>query len=340
MQAREALDAVVEHVDLTQEQALAVMQRILAGEVDPAWTAAFLIALRMKGEAPAEIAGFAQAMRAHATAVPCASRVVDTCGTGGDGAGTFNISTAAAFVVAGAGGHVAKHGNRSVSSQCGSADVLEALDVDLHLSPDRVGQAVDEIGFGFLFAPSLHAAMKHAAAPRRALGLRTVFNVLGPLTNPAGAVHQVMGVFSADLLRPLADVLGRLGTRRSVLVHGHDGLDEITVTGPTQLVVAEDEILELTITPEEVGLARHPAADLRGGDAATNARILREILDGAPGAARDVVVLNAGAALWAGKWAPSLADGCQLAAEAIDAKAARRTLDRYVEFSRRHRAGR
>jgi anthranilate phosphoribosyltransferase len=334
---RDILATVVDGRHLTEAQARRAMEGILAGEVDPAWIAGLLVALRIKGETSDEITGFARAMRGEATPVRCATpALVDTCGTGGDGAGTFNISTAAAFVAAGAGAHVAKHGNRSVSSRCGSADVLEALGVNLQLAPEVVGEAIDTIGFGFLFAPALHQAMRHAVGPRRALGLRTVFNVLGPLTNPAGAPHQVMGVFDEMWLDPLAEVMRRLGNARSLLVHGSDGLDELTVTGPSRAVLVDGSVSRLEVDPAELGLGPHEVGTLRGGDASDNARVLRAVLQGRLGAARDVVVLNAGAALWTCGRADSLAEGCELAARSIDAREALDRLDAYVSFSQAH----
>lgn len=331
----EILTAVMEGEDLDRDQAREVMATILAGEAPVAWIAGFLVALRMKGETPDEIAGFAEAMRSQAVAVPCdSSGLVDTCGTGGDGAGTFNVSTAAAFVAAGAGARVAKHGNRSVSSQCGSADVLEALGVELVLAPEVVGEAIDRIGFGFLFAPAYHRAMRHAAEPRQALATRTIFNVLGPLTNPASAPHQVMGVFAPRWLEPLAKVMRRLGNGRSALVHGLDGLDELTVTGKSQMVLVDQEISWLEVDPRQVGLERHDAASLQGGSAERNAAVIREVLDGRGGGPRDIVILNAAAALWACGRAADLESGCQQAATAIDDGHARDRLAAYVEFTR------
>lgn len=337
MTTRDALEHVVAGGSLDEETACTVMGTVLHGECDPAWIAGWLVALRMKGETVDEIAGFARAMRACAVPLQCAaSPLVDTCGTGGDAAGTFNISTTAAFVVAGAGGYVAKHGNRSVSSRCGSADVLEALGAELMLAPELVAACIEEVGFGFLFAPRYHGAMRHAVAPRKALALRTVFNLLGPLTNPAGAPYQLLGVYDSALLPRLAGVLPRLGLRRGLLVHGHDGLDELTVTAESSAVLVDGEAAPLTIRPEDVGLPRHPTSALRGGDAAENARILRQVLRGEAGAARDVTLLNAGAALWTCGRAVDLRDGVSIAAAAIDSGRAQDVLRRYLVFTQKH----
>jgi anthranilate phosphoribosyltransferase len=334
---QEILERVLAGHSLAESEAQRAMERILRGEADPAWIAGLLVALRMKGETADEITGFARAMRASATPLRCsAAPLLDTCGTGGDGAGTFNISTACAFVAAGAGVHVAKHGNRSVSSRCGSADVLETLGASLALAPDAVAACVDEVGFGFMFAPSFHGAMRHAVAPRRALGLRTVFNILGPLTNPAGARHQLLGVFDPRLLDRLAEVLPRLGNGRSLLVHGDDGLDELTVTASSWMLVVDAGVTRVRVDPVALGLPLHPAQALQGGDAQRNAQIVRGVLAGEGGAPRDIVLLNAAAALWAAGRSTTLQDGLQQAALAIDSGQARAVLDRFVEFTRRH----
>jgi anthranilate phosphoribosyltransferase len=260
--------------------------------------------------------------------------VVDTCGTGGDGAGTFNISTVAAFVVAGAGMAVAKHGNRSVSSNCGSADVLEALGVNLELPPEAIAACIDEIGIGFLYAPRLHPAMKHAIGPRREMGVRTVFNVLGPLTNPAGAQVQVLGVYDGALTEMMAQVLGSLGSRAAFVVHGADGLDEFSTTGPNRFArLEDDQVHTFTSDPLDLGLPRATLSDLKGGDAKENAVIARAVLDGEPGPRRDVVLLNAAAALAAGGLAADLAEGLSVAAQSIDSGAARDRLDGLVAFT-------
>jgi anthranilate phosphoribosyltransferase len=286
----------------------------------------------MKGETVEEIAGMAETMRALATAIPATARpLVDTCGTGGDHSGTFNISTTAAFVTAGAGVHVAKHGNRSASSLCGSADVLEALGVNLDLSPERVAECIDQIGIGFLFARNLHTAMKHVGPIRAELKLRTVFNILGPLTNPAGADGQVMGVFDRNLIAPLAEVLLQLGSRHVFIVAGSDGLDELTLTGPS--FVAEGcagTVKTYEVTPEQFGLTRTHAASLMGGDPAANALILRAVLSGETGPRREIVLLNAAPALVAGGKADSLEEGIRVAQASIDSGAALSKLEELI----------
>jgi anthranilate phosphoribosyltransferase len=337
MTIKEAIAKLMERQDLSEAEAEAVMTQIMEGQLTPAQIGAFLTALRMKGETVDEIVGCARAMRRSAIAVRPrrTDRLVDTCGTGGDGAGTFNISTTAAFVVAGAGQPVAKHGNRSISSQCGSADVLEALGVNLELSPDRIAACVDEVGIGFLFAPKLHPAMKHAVGPRRELGVRTIFNLLGPLTNPAGASAQVLGVYDPALTEPLARVLGELGGAAAFVVHSADGLDELTTTGPNRVSRLRSGCVETTtLDPADLGFPRPRLADLQGGSAQENAAITRGILSGViNGPCRDVVVLNAAAALVAGGRAGSLPQGIRLADQSIDSGAARRALDRLIEFS-------
>src|SRR6202162_1818086 len=295
---------------LSREEARAVMTEVLTGQCSDAQIAALLVALHMKGETVEEIVGFAEAIRAaatplelHAGSVLDASgtgrdALVDTCGTGGDASGTFNISTATAFVVAGAGVRVAKHGNRSVTSKCGSADVMESLGVKIDLPPARIAACLEVVGIAFLFAPALHSAMKHVQAARRELRIRTVFNLLGPLTNPAHASAQVVGVYSADLVEKLAEALSMLGLRRVLVVHGSDGLDEITITGPTRIAeVREGNVRTYEVTPEEFGISRARLEDLAGGDATANAAIIREILSGKKSPRRNVVVLNAAAAL-------------------------------------------
>lgn len=338
MDWREAMETVLARRDLGESRAEALLGRVLAGEASPEWIAGFLVGLRMKGESVGEITGFARAMRSHATAIRCSTGpLVDTCGTGGDDSGSFNISTTAAFVVAGAGGRVAKHGNRSVSSRCGSADVLEALGARLDLDPDDVGRCVDEVGLGFLFAPALHGAMKHAVGPRRALSVRTVFNMLGPLTNPAGAPHQVIGVYDAALLEPMGRVLDRLGAARAILVHGSDGLDEFTVTGPSRYLLVEGGEAELRdLDPVSLGMELHEPAALAGGDAQQNARVSRDVLEGKAGAAADVVALNAAAALWACGIAADLADGLARARASLADGSALGVLERFVEFTNDH----
>jgi anthranilate synthase/phosphoribosyltransferase len=342
MSIKEAIAKVMERQDLTEVEAEAAMTQIMEGQATPAQIGAFLTALRMKGESVAEIAGCARAMRRSAVPVhpSRAGFVVDTCGTGGDGSGTFNISTTAAFVVAGAGQPVAKHGNRSVSSRCGSADVLEALGVNLELTPDQVAACVDEVGIGFLFALKLHPAMKHAIGPRRELGVRTIFNLLGPLTNPAGALAQVMGVYDPAWTEPLAQVLGVLGSQAAFVVHGADGLDELSTTGPNRVSALRDGRVEtITLDPADLGFARARASDLSGGSAEENAVITRGILAGTfNGARRDVVVLNAAAALVAGGRSKTLREGIRQAKNSLDSGAALQTLDRLIEFSQQQAA--
>jgi anthranilate phosphoribosyltransferase len=313
------------------------MTYIMQGQATPAQIGAFLTALRMKGEAVTEIAGCARAMRRSALRVrpQRAETLVDTCGTGGDGAGTFNISTTAAFVVAGAGQPVAKHGNRSVSSQCGSADVLEALGVNLDLSPDQVAASVDEVGIGFLFAPKLHPAMKHAIGPRRELGVRTIFNLLGPLTNPASARAQVLGVYDPALTETMARVLASLGSHAAFVVHGAGGLDELTTTGSNRVsVLREGQVETHSFDPADLGFSRARPEELNGGDAEENAAITRGILSGTlNGARQDVVVLNAAAALVAGGQAYTLPEGIQMAERSLDSGSAERVLDELIKFT-------
>lgn len=321
---QETIARLVEKRDLSREKAAETMRELMEGKCTQAQIGAFLAALRMKGETVEEITGFAETMRAFATHVPTSrSPLVDTCGTGGDHLGTFNISTTAAFVVAGAGVAVAKHGNRAASSRCGSADVLEALGVNLEAKPEVVGRCIDEVGIGFLFARALHGAMKHVAAPRMELRLRTVFNILGPLTNPAGACGQVMGVFTPKLVEPLARVLANLGARRAFVVAGEDGLDEITLSGATRVAeLGNGTVRCYAITPEQFGLSRAPIEELRGGDAATNTAILKGVLEGAQGPQRDVVVLNAAAGIQVGEGAPDWQEGIETARNSIDSGAA------------------
>jgi anthranilate synthase/phosphoribosyltransferase len=335
MDIKEAISKVILEEDLSEEEAETVMGQIMAGEATPAQIGAFLTALRLKGETVEEITGCARAMRRSAIPVrPQRRDLVDTCGTGGDKTGTFNISTTAAFVVAGAGLAVAKHGNRSVSSHCGSADVLEALGVNLELTPEQVAHCIDEVGIGFLFAPRLHPAMKHAIGPRREMGVRTIFNVLGPLTNPAGATRQIMGVYDPSLTSPLAQVLGKLGAQAAFVVHGADGLDELSTTGINRVSYLRDGwVKDFPLDPAEFGLPRARLEDLRGGTAQENAQITQAILAGEHGPRRDVVLLNAAAALVAGGVAGDFEEGLQRAAEAIDSGSAREKLESLVAFS-------
>jgi anthranilate phosphoribosyltransferase len=337
MPIQESIAKAMDGQDLTEVEAESAMTQIMEGQATPAQIGAFLTALRMKGESVSEIAGCARAMRRSAVPVrpQRPEALVDTCGTGGDGAGTFNISTTAAFVAAGAGQPVAKHGNRSISSRCGSADVLEALGVNLDLTSDQVAASVDEVGIGFLFAPNLHPAMKHAIGPRRELGVRTIFNVLGPLTNPANASAQVLGVYDPDLTETLAHVLGTLGSQAAFVVHGSGGLDELTTSGPNRVSALRDGRVEThSLDPADLGFHRARSSDLRGGDATENAAITRGILSGTiNGARRDVVVLNAAAALFVGGQAQTLPEGVRLAEGSIGSGSAQRVLDHLIEFS-------
>ena len=339
---------LVDRRDLSRIEAAAAMEAIMSGAATNAQIAAFLTALRMKGETVEELIGFAQVMRQKVVRIRTRGdevaaltgtdreMLIDTCGTGGDATGTFNVSTATAFVVAGAGLRVAKHGNRSVSSLCGSADVVEALGINLELTPQKVGRCVDEVGVGFLYAPLLHTAMKHVMPARREMGIRTVFNMLGPLTNPAGANAQIIGVYSAALTEPLARVLAELGTVRAFVVHGSDNLDEISNTGESRVSeVREGLVRTFAVRPEDFGMPRAAIADLRGGDREQNAQIIRGLLDGEPGPRRDIVLMNAAAALVAGGRARELKEGVALAGQSIDAGAARGKLQALIALSQR-----
>ena len=334
-----AIAKVVAGTDLSEAEMIGVMETIMGGEATQAQIGAFITALRIKGETVDEITGAARVMRAKATKVQAVAEgeiLVDTCGTGGDASGTFNVSTTTAFVVAAAGIPVAKHGNRSVSSHCGSADVLEALGVDLSLSPEQIGQCIREIGIGFMFAPALHGAMKHAIGPRREIGIRTIFNILGPLTNPAGANVQVMGVYDPSLTDTLARVLGRLGTRRALVVCGEGNLDEITITGATRVSDwANGELTTYSIHPSELGMAMAGLAEIQGGRTAAEAATqLRLVLSGAAGPCLDMVLLNAGAALLAAGRSGDLASGVALAREVVASGAALNKVEALVAFSR------
>jgi anthranilate phosphoribosyltransferase len=345
----DALHRIADHrQSLSREEARGVMSEILAGECTDAQIAAFLVALHMKGESVEEIVGFAEAIRLAASPLHIQNSTVDvsgtgrdalidTCGTGGDASGTFNISTATALVVAGAGVRVAKHGNRSVTSKCGSADVMEALGVNISLSPARLAACLQEVGIAFLFAPAVHSAMKFVQPARRELRLRTVFNLLGPLTNPAQASAQVVGVYSVELVEKLAQALSMLGLRRAMVVHGLDGLDEITITGPTRIAEVRDgRVHSYEVTPEEFGMNRSSLDDIAGGDAAENAGIIRDILGGKKSARRDVVLLNAAAALVAAGRGDHLAEALPLAATSIDSGAAASKLRALVKFTSAH----
>jgi anthranilate phosphoribosyltransferase len=320
--------------DLTREDARGAMDTIMSGEATPAQIGGFLVALRLKGETADEIAGCAEAMRAHVLPVrPRRDDLVDTAGTGGDGGRTFNISTAAALVAAAAGAGVAKHGNRAVSSASGSADVLEALGFTLELPPERIAQSIDELGFGFLFAPTHHPAMKHAAPVRKELAARTVFNVLGPLTNPAGARAQVVGVYSPDLVRTLAEVLAALGARRAFVVHGAAGIDELSPAGPNLVCeVVDGGVREREIDPLGLGVPRCAPEELRGGSPEENAQAIRDVFAGANGGRRDAILLNAAGAIAAGGHAEDLGEGLDLARAAVDSGAAGERLEALIAF--------
>jgi anthranilate phosphoribosyltransferase len=339
MDIQRAIDVTSRFGHLQEDEAEAVMEQIMTGNATEAQIGAYLMGLRMKGETQDEITGSARAMRNAAQRVPTrtdGADLLDTCGTGGDRSGTFNISTTVAFVAAGAGLKVAKHGNRAASSKCGSADVLAELGVNLDLTPEQVGQCVDEVGIGFLFAIKLHPAMKYAIGPRRQIGVRTIFNILGPLTNPAGAQRQLMGVFTGDLTDMLAHVLGSLGAKSAMVVNGYGGLDELTTTGPNRVSHFHNGQVETyELNPQDYGFEGAHISDLLGDDAPTNAAILRGILDGTVDSAkRDVVMLNAGAALLAGGMVADLREGIALAAEVIGSGAALAKLDELVEYSR------
>jgi anthranilate phosphoribosyltransferase len=329
------IEKLIRHEDLTAAEAAAAMQEVMDGRAAPAALAGLLAALAMKGERPAEIVGFARTMRANAVkpASP-AGDVFDTCGTGGDRSGTFNISSAAALVVAACGVKVAKHGNRSVSSRCGSADVFEQLGVNVAAAPAVVERTLHDAGIAFFFAPTFHPSMKHAAPTRRELGIRTAFNLLGPLTNPAGATRQIVGVPRSELTELLARALLLLGSSRAWVVHGADGIDEISTTGYTKVSECRDGAVHtFYVHPADFGLAKAAPAELTGGDAAVNAAIVRRVLDGQPGPTRDVVLLNAGAALFIAGRADSVASGIRLASDAIDSGAAALTLERMARMS-------
>jgi anthranilate phosphoribosyltransferase len=332
---KDALKKLADRTDLTAHEADTVMGEIMDGTASQVQIAAYLMGLRMKGETVDEIAGSVQAMRARATKIRVGdAQVVDTCGTGGDGAHTFNISTTAAFVVAGAGLTVAKHGNRSVSSTCGSADVLAALGARIDLPPERVADCVNEVGIGFLFAPLYHSAMKHCAVPRQELGIRTLLNILGPLTNPAGARLQVVGVFDAGLTELLAQVLVRLGAQHCFVVHGLDGLDEITLTDRTKISEGKAGVVSTyLVEPSEFDLQRVRPKELLGDRPEDNAVITRDILRGRPGPKRDIVCLNAAPALVAGRKARTLQEGFRLAQRTIDTGAAINKLDTFIDFT-------
>ena len=331
---KEAISLLIEGKSLTADQAAAVMTEIMEGEATATQFGALVVALRLKGETVEEISGLARIMRSKAVRVVCKSEVVDTCGTGGDCSGTFNISTAAAFVTAAAGQPVAKHGNRAISSNCGSADVLEALGVKIDLNAEQVARYIDEVGIGFMFAPLFHPAMKHAAAPRRELGIRTIFNILGPLTNPAAAAAQVVGVVDLKLAGKLTEVLRILGVKRAMVVHGSDGLDEITVTAPTYVYELKDgNIDKYIVNPEELGFKKADIESLKGGDAVMGAAIIKSILNGEMGLRRYIVVINSAAALKVGGKVATLKEGVALAEQTIDSGKAHAKLKQLIGFS-------
>jgi len=347
---QEAIFKVVNGEDLNEEEMIATMTEIMEGKATQAQIGSFITALRIKGETVDEITGAARVMREKAIRIGTGNglinldrddinidqeTIVDTCGTGGDGTNTFNVSTTTAFVVAGAGLKVAKHGNRSVSSCCGSADVIEALGININITPEQVERCMDEVGIGFLFAPLLHGAMKYAIGPRREIGLRTIFNILGPLTNPAGANVQVLGVYDAELTHVLAEVLRNLGAKSAFVVHGLDCIDEISITGPTQISQLSDgKIKDFTVSPEELGFERSPIDSIRGGDARENASIVRGILSGENGPKRDVVLMNAAAALVAAGKASRLKEGVRLAEESIDSGKAIRKMEDLIAVTK------
>jgi len=329
----EAIAKVVKCQNLTEDEAAAAFEIIIRGDATPSQIAGFLVALRMKGETSDEITGFARTARAMATPIEVDGALLDTCGTGGDGLATFNISTLAAIVAAACGARVAKHGNRAASSMCGSADVLEALGVKIDLAPEGVARCIDTAGIGFLFAPIFHPSFRFAGVPRRELGLRTVFNVLGPLCNPAGARYQALGVADAAMAGKMADVLVRLGVERAIVFHAADGMDELSVASPSSVIEIDGRRKEYELDPAELGLGRAPVEAMRGGGPEENARLAREVLGGAKGPRRDVVLLNSAAALRAAGIARDWKDGLGMAADAIDSGRAGEVLQRWATIS-------
>lgn len=342
MTPQEALARIIEHREIFHDEMLSLMRQIMSGEVSPVLIAAIIAALRVKKETIGEIAAAATVMREFATTVPVPDppELIDTCGTGGDSAHTFNVSTTAMFVAAAGGAKIAKHGGRSVSSKSGSADVLELLGVNINLKPEQVARSIAETGIGFMFAPNHHSAMKHAAPVRRELGVKTLFNILGPLTNPAGAKQQVMGVFHPDLVGIQARVLQRLGSRRVMIVHGLEGLDEISISGPTAVGELKDgTVREYMVAPADVGLKAHGNHAIRVGSVEQSRDMMLAALDNAEGAPRDIVALNAGASLYVAGKAATLAEGVRLALAVIASGAARRKLDEFVAFTMAQPAG-
>ena len=337
MTPQEALTRVIEHREIFREEMLSLMRGIMSGEVSPVLIAAIVMGLRVKKETIGEIAAAAEVMREFATKVPVPDEpnLIDTCGTGGDAAHSFNISTAAMFAAAAAGAKIAKHGGRSVSSKSGSADVLEAFGANINLKPEQVARSISEVGVGFMFAPNHHSAMKHAAPVRKELGVKTIFNILGPLTNPAGARQQVMGVFHTDLVGIQARVLQRLGSRRVMIVHGLEGLDEISISGPTMVAeLKEGKIREYTVAPQDVGLKVHDGAAIRVDGVEQSKAMVLAALENKEGAARDIVALNAGASIYIAGLAGTLADGVRKALATIASGVARKKLEQFVAFTR------
>lgn len=342
MNIREAIHSVVLGEDLSEQQMHLVMSEIMSGAATPVQIGSFLTALRIKGETVEEITGAVRVMREKVTRIDTGvdtlqgGIIVDTCGTGGDGSGTFNVSTTSAFIVAASGLTVAKHGNRSVSSSCGSADVLEAAGVDLNLNPDQVSECIRQTGIGFLYAPALHGAMKYAIGPRREIGIRTIFNILGPLTNPAGANIQVLGVFSEELTKPLANVLAQLGSKRALVVHGEGNLDELTTCGQTTISeLRNGDVATYSVAPEDFGISRATISELHGGkDNAESAELMKNILQGVKGPRRDISLLNSGAALYAAGMEKDISAGVKHAADCLDSGQAMAKFQEFVEFTK------
>jgi len=334
---KEVIAKLVKGIDLSQGEVESAMEEIMTGGALPTQIASFLTAMRMKGETIDEIAGAASIMRKHATKIVTKHPyVLDTCGTGGDEAHTFNVSTVAAFVVAGTGIPVAKHGNRCVSSKCGSADLLKAIGVNIEISPEKVSKCIDEVGIGFLFAPLLHKAMQYAIGPRREIGIRTIFNILGPLTNPAGATHQLLGVYDEELVEPIAKALGKLGSRHALVVHGLDGLDEVTTTQESLVSELKDgNVKSFKISPTDFGIKKATLKALQGGEYDYNIKIMTDILNGIEGPQYDIVVLNAGCAIYAADAAEDIGEGIELAKKSIASKSALKKLERLKEFTNR-----